>query len=126
MERINKRKIVWAVIGFIVSWIIATSLFRPQPGPDSWGGTAGAILFYGYTWIIPIVGLLIGFSNDKNSFRKLMRNKYWFFSLIVVSVIIIGVSWNIRFSNDMFFVLCWILTTLWWLTIYFQIKSKKK
>ena len=124
MERSNKVNIIWVLIGFITSWIISTILFRPQAGIDSWLGTAGMLLFYGYTWIIPIVGLAIYFSKDKNKFRKLLRHNYWILILIIISTITIIISWNVRFSNDTFFVLCWTISALWWLTIYFRMKLK--
>lgn len=118
----NRTKIIWICIGFIISWVVATLLFRPQPGPQNWAETAGMILFYGYTWLIPIVGLIIGFTNDRNGLRQILRSTYWLIALIGITTITIIVSWNIRFSNDIFFVYCWILTTLWWLTVYFRMK----
>jgi hypothetical protein len=126
MEKDSKRrnKIIWLLVGFILSWVFATLLFRPQPGVDSWTGTVGAVLIYGYSWLIPIVGVTIVFTNDKNSFRRFLRNNYWIFTLATITVITMIISWNISFSNDLFFVFCWVLTALWWLTIYFRMKFR--
>ena len=120
----NNIKIAYIIVGFILSLIFAILIFFPQSGNDTWIGTTFIIPIYGYTWIIPIVGLTIGFSNDKNRIRKILRNKYWIFGFSAISAITIIISWNIRFSNDLFFILCWVLTTLWWLTIYFRMKLR--
>ena len=118
----NRLKITYLLAGLLISLLFSVLVFHPQPGFYGIIGTAFSVMLYGYTWIIPIVGLTIGLSNDKSFLRIVMRNKNWIWGLSIICIITLIVSWSVRFSNDLFFFLNWLLTTLLWLSIYFRLK----
>lgn len=119
-----KQKILALFLGFIISLFFAIITFYPLSGWYGIIGTAFSVLLYGFTWIVPIVGLIIGLTNDKNKIRKLLKSKYINYTIFILSVIIPVISWNIKISNDIFYALCWLTITMIWLIGYFNLKNK--
>ena len=119
----NKNSLL--IIGFIISWIYSTILFYPQPVQAGWVGTFLSVFIYGFSWIIPIVIVLLKFSKAESKFRKLFSNKYFNIGLIILLVVVQIISWKFKFSNDLIFTIFWILTILLWLDVYINLTSKK-
>ena len=118
----GRGKSVILAIAYFVAWWVGVALFYPQTGYESIGLTAGTVLLFGYTWIIPITLLIIYFTNDYSLLRALLRNNYFLAFLMLSTIVVLFFSYSHKFSNDLFFSLCWALVGIWILSLYFKIK----
>lgn len=117
------KKNVLLFIGFIISWIYSILIFYPQPGGFDWLGTAFLTLLYGFPWIILFSFFILGASDDENKFRKFIVNRYFTVVLKIILVLLLIITWNFKFSNDLVFVGYWVLVTLLWWNSYLNLKK---
>lgn len=116
------KKYISLLIGFLCSWVVSIFLFYPQPIQYGWFATAISVLFFGFSWIVPITFLLLYFSKGKTLFRRLISSKIFTFLLYSTLTLALIVSWKFKFSYDIIIIGFWILVTLTWINIYLNMK----